>query len=508
MFNDIVQFIAHKYPTQSDLQTLVIRAFHDHPNILAKIDLSGSPDQAAIRLVRTLQRYEEISSGTKALWHLLLTAKDDFGFNIQSEIDAFEGYANTAQNAPTLNKRSSIESISVQTQPETNPIDTQSISTTQWPVKTLQRFVLLLPILGGLVVFMCFGLFFYLQSVAERSNNSATQIARANLSRTPTSIISSTSQSTEIPNATEQHINNLTAVALLMTNTRIPTKTSVPLSTPIQTFTLSVTQTSTPTSTPTSQNGLIAFERNGDIYTMKVDGSGVKRLTTEGVNSNPAWSSDGSTIVFIRDKNIYTMKADGSEVTQVTTEGNIGAPAWSPDGKRIAFISDRMGSYDIYVMSIDGGQIIRLTTQWMNYSPVWSPDGEQIAFSSYGEGSPNIYVVNLDGGKITRLTKNRMDANPAWSPDGKRIAFSSYGMGLYNIYVMDADGSDILRLTTEGNNYHPAWSPNGQRIIFESHREGQSNIYVMGADGSRPLRSTSEGGEAPAWQPIPWNANP
>src|SRR5215212_2447176 len=86
--------------------------------------------------------------------------------------------------------------------------------------------------------------------------------------------------------------------------------------------------------------GKIAFVKNPgtvdtrDIYVMNADGSGQTQLTTEGEETSPAWSPDGSKIAFVRNpgtvdtRDIYVMNADGSGQTQLTTTGEEHDPAW------------------------------------------------------------------------------------------------------------------------------------------------------------------------------------
>ena len=99
-------------------------------------------------------------------------------------------------------------------------------------------------------------------------------------------------------------------------------------------------------------------DRSYEIYVMNADGSGLARLTDNGVGDfSPAWSPDGQRIAFHSDRDgnydIYVMNADGSGLARLTYDGG-GGPSWSPDGQRIAFFSDRDGNYDIYVMNAVG----------------------------------------------------------------------------------------------------------------------------------------------------------
>ncbi|MDO8617265.1 MAG: DPP IV N-terminal domain-containing protein [Dehalococcoidia bacterium] len=59
------------------------------------------------------------------------------------------------------------------------------------------------------------------------------------------------------------------------------------------------------------------------------DGSGLRRVTDNA--SNPTWSPDGSWIAFWRDEDIYVMRADGTGARKITDyPGQDRTPAWGP----------------------------------------------------------------------------------------------------------------------------------------------------------------------------------
>jgi Tol biopolymer transport system component len=196
-------------------------------------------------------------------------------------------------------------------------------------------------------------------------------------------------------------------------------------------------------------NGVIAFSRGGPeagLYVITAEGTGLRRITSEASNTDPAWSPDGSKLAFVsgfaaKDAGIYVMDADGTDARRVTdggalVDGSDLGPAWAPDGSRIAFTREgreegaEAGNADIYVVDADGTNLDRLTAApVMEYEPSWSPDGSRIAFEGYdlaSGGRPpsavRLYVMNADGTGVAELGPENVQG-PAWSPDGSEIAY-------------------------------------------------------------------------------------
>jgi Tol biopolymer transport system component len=246
-----------------------------------------------------------------------------------------------------------------------------------------------------------------------------------------------------------------------------------------------------------------ASERNGnpDIYTVEVDGTQERRLTTDlGADEAPEWSPDLSRIAFHRrdrGTDILVVDADGTNERRVVASGATDRnPTWAPDGRRLAFESDRSGSLEIYVVDLESGAVTQLMESvGANFDPAWSPDGSRIAFASTRDGNEEVYVMNADGSAQRRLTVNPgPDFNPAWSADNSTLAFHSRRGSVQHIYTVDASGGAAVQLTNGPTNDHnPAWSPQSEAIVFQRELasvEGPPpmTIYYVLADGSRPTR--------------------
>jgi TolB protein len=134
------------------------------------------------------------------------------------------------------------------------------------------------------------------------------------------------------------------------------------------------------------------FAKDGDgIRIMNLETKAVANLTSK-YDNFPLWSPRGDLIMFSRlidgAYEIFTIKPDGSSLKRLTnTHGNDAHMAWSPDGEYIVFASSRMGFKDevvytdapqpygeIFVMRYDGTAVEQLTdNQWEDGTPAWQP---------------------------------------------------------------------------------------------------------------------------------------
>ena len=73
---------------------------------------------------------------------------------------------------------------------------------------------------------------------------------------------------------------------------------------------------------------------------MKPNGRGQKRVAT---GTSPSWSPDGKNVAFDRNGDLWTMKANGTGAQlMIDVPSSTAGIAWSPDGRWIAYaIADR-----------------------------------------------------------------------------------------------------------------------------------------------------------------------
>jgi Tol biopolymer transport system component len=152
--------------------------------------------------------------------------------------------------------------------------------------------------------------------------------------------------------------------------------------------------------------------RTFDLYTIPAAGGVARNVTRNagGVGAlNPDWSPNGKLIVFQRMKNgsgagtgLYTIRPDGSGLRRLTIGGQ--DPAWSPNGKRIAAIfpdAKSGGRFEIYTLNANGTGRRRVTSGPEGTAPAWSPDGARIVFV---RGS-QIALVGAAGGRVKQITR-------------------------------------------------------------------------------------------------------
>jgi Tol biopolymer transport system component len=165
----------------------------------------------------------------------------------------------------------------------------------------------------------------------------------------------------------------------------------------------------------------------GEIYIMKADGSGQKRLTTEaGYDGGPFFTPDGSRIVWRRfDEqgliaDVWTMKLDGSDAKKITDFGSMSwAPYAHPSGEYFIFASNKLGfeNFELYMVDTQGTkEPVRVTySDGFDGLPVPSPDGTQLAWTSSRSGGSagQLFLAQWNHQKAMEALKNAPPRKPA-----------------------------------------------------------------------------------------------
>lgn len=93
------------------------------------------------------------------------------------------------------------------------------------------------------------------------------------------------------------------------------------------------------------------------LFVMNADGSDAKRVgKLGGMQLRPSWSPDGTRLAFTWNRDgysIYTIKIDGTGLTRLTdsTERS-DFSTWTPDGNGVVFVGERKGKFDLFRLEV------------------------------------------------------------------------------------------------------------------------------------------------------------
>ena len=213
-------------------------------------------------------------------------------------------------------------------------------------------------------------------------------------------------------------------------------------------------------------------------------------------------------VAFAYANDLWTARLDGSDVRRLTSHPGVeSGPRFSPDGSRIAFTGRYEGNTDVYVVDAAGGVPRRLTYHpGADVALGFAPDGKAVLFSSgrevYTGRYTQLFTVPVTGGfpeklKIPNASKAQI------SPDGKTTAY----VPLYEAFnqwkrYRGGTASRILLFdnttyATEQvpqpagrcNDTDPMWV--GGRLFFRSDRDGEFNLYAFERATKAVTRLTS-----------------
>jgi len=166
-----------------------------------------------------------------------------------------------------------------------------------------------------------------------------------------------------------------------------------------------------------------------EIYIMRADGTGQKRLTNvPGYDGGPFFTHDGKKIVWRRfDErgliaDVWTMNPDGSAQKQITDFGSMSwAPYEHPSGEYFIFASNKLGfeNFELFIVDTAGTrEPVRVTySDGFDGLPVPSPDGKQLAWTSSrsgGTGSAGqLFLAQWNHEKAMEALRNAPPRKPS-----------------------------------------------------------------------------------------------
>lgn len=158
------------------------------------------------------------------------------------------------------------------------------------------------------------------------------------------------------------------------------------------------------------------------IHVVRVDGTGYRQLTdSTTISEGPHWSADGRRIFFTqypapkrlwsemtrdavqgmrKTQDIVSIRPDGSGFTRLTTNDvKDCCAAVTADGKTLWFLSARDSADAIYEMNLDGSNVRRIGDATPALRGLRSPDGRFAAYEKNEGAVSGIYVVEIATGQ-------------------------------------------------------------------------------------------------------------
>jgi Tol biopolymer transport system component len=221
-------------------------------------------------------------------------------------------------------------------------------------------------------------------------------------------------------------------------------------------------------------------------------GEDASAVTSEG--SGGAWiafDSDGGAA----NRDIYVIRADGTGRRRLTTAPSVeGQPSFSRDGTKLAFASDRDGGVmQIYLMDLATGLTTRVTQRAETaHDPAFMIDGTRVGYRS----GVVVFTAQLDGTDEREVTNGQtccLDGPfgpPVFPSDGHSTIYDDYN-AIYS--TSDATTRQTIVGPTTGEQSHPALSPDGSTVALQATCAGDNaarSIWTVPATGTTDYSCT------------------
>jgi Tol biopolymer transport system component len=281
-----------------------------------------------------------------------------------------------------------------------------------------------------------------------------------------------------------------------------------------------------------SASGTLAYvpgttvETERDLVWVSLDGKATPIMSVRGLGRYFGLSPDGTRLVRANSigpgRDVWVDDLQRLTSTRITGDGSNFNPLWSSDGRSVIF-SKGLPVGNLYRRATDNrDQEERLTTselthvpssvsrdgKWLVYTefnPVTGSDLWILPLGTFGAGAPS-------GEPQPFIRTNFSEGNAMLSPDGRWVAYQSNESGRFEYYIRSfPDGGQKTQVSIAGAT-GAQWAPSGREILYRADdgkimgsafsvspdvaigppraildASSYDNFFCISADGSRVL---------------------